>query len=77
MIFSADNKYYFELDRFTFNLTGVREETIVRFNNQSSLIWRVSPSCIKSFNNGCKQDMCTFFQKIFQLELVRKHAYGP
>ena len=37
----SDNKYYFELDRFVHSLTGNQEENIVRFDNQSSLIWRV------------------------------------
>ena len=37
----SDNKYYFELDRFTYNLSGAQDETVQRFDNQSSLIWRV------------------------------------
>ncbi|XP_023320655.1 uncharacterized protein LOC111695519 isoform X2 [Eurytemora carolleeae] len=43
--FISDNKYYFELDRFVHSLTGNQEENIVRFDNQSSLIWRNRDEC--------------------------------
>ncbi len=43
--FLSNNKFYFELDRFTHTLSGANEETIVRADNQSSLIWGSRDDC--------------------------------
>ena len=43
--FLSNNKFYFELDRFTHTLSGANEETIVRADTQSSLIWGSRDDC--------------------------------
>ncbi|XP_023320583.1 hemocyanin AA6 chain isoform X2 [Eurytemora carolleeae] len=39
------HRHYFELDRFTYRLTGNRLESLTRFSNQSSIIWRNNAQC--------------------------------